>query len=73
MKVLLLLLLLRSFHLIHLEGHLLGQQAWIVWIVGDHVISGTLSHASKEAWNSISGCNQVGNQLTAALWALMTF
>ena len=73
MKVLLLLLLLRGFHLVHLERHLLGQQAWIVWIVGDHVISGPLSHASKETWNSIPGCNQVGNQLPAALRAFMTF
>ena len=72
-EILLLLLLLGGFHLAHLEGHLLGQQARIVRIVGDHIVSGPLSHASKETWDSISGCNQVGDQLATALWAFMTF
>jgi hypothetical protein len=73
MEILLLFLLLGGFHLVHLEGHLLGQQAWIVWIVRDHVVGSPLGHASKETWDSISGCNQVGDQLATALWAFMTF
>ena len=73
MEILLLLLLLGGFHLAHLEGHLLGQQAWIVRIVRDHVVGSSLCHTSKEAWDSISGCNQVGDQLATALRAFMTF
>jgi hypothetical protein len=73
MEILLLLLLLGGFNLAHLEGHLLGQQAWIVRIVRDHVVGSPLGHASKETWDSISGCNQVGDQLATALRAFMTF